>query len=93
VIVLPMDRRADKCGRQARVKTGNGGISMNHSIYSADRTTHLKIVVIALVAGIVGVGLGLSARPNSDAGSTQTAGAIKAGKPVVITSSDALIIR
>ena len=24
---------------------------MNHSIYSADRTTHLKIVVVALVAG------------------------------------------
>ena len=27
---------------------------MNHSIYSADRTTHLKIVVVALVAGIAG---------------------------------------
>ena len=26
---------------------------MNHSIHSADRTTHLKIVVIALVAGIL----------------------------------------
>ena len=25
---------------------------MNHSIPSADRTTHLKIVVIALIAGI-----------------------------------------
>ena len=24
---------------------------MNHSIYSADRTTHLKIVVVALVVG------------------------------------------
>ena len=30
---------------------------MNHSIYSADRTTHLKIVVVALVAGIVVAGL------------------------------------
>jgi hypothetical protein len=27
---------------------------MNHSIYSADRTTHLKIVVVALCAGILG---------------------------------------
>ena len=26
---------------------------MNHSIYSADRTTHLKIVVIALALAIV----------------------------------------
>ena len=66
---------------------------MNHLVYSADRTTHLKIVVIALVAGIVGVGLALSSRSNSDTGSTQTAGVIKAGKPVLTTSSDALAIR
>ena len=39
---------------------------MNHSIHSADRTTHLKIVVVALVAGIVVAGLGISARTNSD---------------------------
>jgi hypothetical protein len=66
---------------------------MNHSIYSADRTTHLKIVVIALVIGIAGIGLGLSSRASSDAGSTQTAGVVKAGKPVLTTSSDALVIR
>jgi hypothetical protein len=66
---------------------------MNHSIYSADRTTHLKIVVIALVAGIAGVGFGLSARSGSSADSSQTAGVIKAGKPVVITSSDTLVVR
>jgi hypothetical protein len=66
---------------------------MNHSIYSADRTTHLKIVVMALVVGIAGFGLALSSRSSSDAGSTQTAGVVKAGKRVVTTSSDALIIR
>jgi hypothetical protein len=66
---------------------------MNHSIYSADRTTHLKIVVMALVVGIAGVGLALSSRSSSDAGSIQTAGVVKAGKPVVTTSSDALIIQ
>jgi hypothetical protein len=66
---------------------------MNHSIYSADRTTHLKIVVIALVIGIAGVGLGLSARSSVDTGLTQTAGVIKAGKLIVTTSSDARIIR
>jgi hypothetical protein len=66
---------------------------MNHSIYSADRTTHLKIVVIALMVGIAGVGFGVSSRSNSDAGSTQTAGVIKAGKPVLTTSSGALVIR
>ncbi len=67
---------------------------MNHSIHSADRATHLKIVVVALVAGIVVAGLGISARVNTDY--TQTAQGvhvIKAGKPVVVTSSDAMLIR
>ena len=41
---------------------------MNHSIYSADRTTHLKVVVVALVAGIVVAGFGISARNTSDEG-------------------------
>ena len=50
---------------------------MNYSIYSADRTTHLKIVVVALVAGIAIAGLGLSSRVNFDAASTQTAGVVK----------------
>ena len=41
---------------------------MNHSIYSADRSTHLKIVVVALVAGIAVAGFGISARTGSDDG-------------------------
>jgi hypothetical protein len=64
---------------------------MNHSIYSADRRTHLKIVIIALIVGIVGVGLGLSFR--ADIGSTQTAGVLKAGKPVLTTSSGGQVVR
>jgi hypothetical protein len=66
---------------------------MNHSIYSADRTTHLKIVVVALVAGIALAGFGISARSNSDDGYTQTAHVIKAGKAVAITSSDTSTVR
>ena len=41
---------------------------MNHSIYSADRTTHLKMVVVALIAGIVVAGFGISTRTFSDEG-------------------------
>jgi hypothetical protein len=66
---------------------------MNHSIYSADRATHMKIVVVALIAGIAVAGFGVSARLTSDDGYTQTARVIKAGKPVTITSSDTSMIR
>ncbi|HWX34565.1 MAG TPA: hypothetical protein VNZ53_44945 [Steroidobacteraceae bacterium] len=66
---------------------------MNHSIYSADRSTHLKIVVVALVAGIAVAGLGISARSNSDDGYAQTARVLKAGKPVAITSTNASVVR
>ena len=59
---------------------------MNHSIYSADRATHLKIVVVALVAGIAVVVFGISAHTNSDY--SQTAHVVKAGKPMAVTSSD-----
>jgi hypothetical protein len=66
---------------------------MNHSIYSADRSTHLKIVVVALVAGIAVAAFGISARGTSDDGYTQTARVMKAGKPVAITSSNASMVR
>ena len=58
---------------------------MNHSIHSADKATHLKVVVVALVAGIAVAALGISARTNAD---VQTAHVVKAGKAVVVTSSD-----
>ncbi len=50
---------------------------MNHSIYSADRTTHTKIVVAALVAGIGLVGFGVAVRVNTGDEYTQTAQAIR----------------
>lgn len=65
---------------------------MNHSIYSADRTTHLKIVVVALVAGILVAGFGISTRTTTSEGTTQTA-VVKAGKPVAVTSTGASVVR
>jgi hypothetical protein len=64
---------------------------MNHSIHSADRATHLKIVVMALIAGIAVAGFGISARTNSDY--AQTAHVVKAGKAITVTSSDAALVR
>ena len=66
---------------------------MNHSFYSADRTTQLKIVVVALVAGIAVAGFGISARSNSDDGYTQTARVLKAGKAVTVTSTGNSVVR
>ncbi len=65
---------------------------MNHSIYSADRSTHLKIVVVALVAGIAVAAFGISVRSTSD-DYAQTARVIKAGKAVTITSSNTSTVR
>ena len=70
---------------------------MNHSFYSVDRMTHLKIVVVALVAAIGVASFGISARLSTDEGYAQTARvtgpAVKANKTIVLTSSDQSVIR
>ena len=65
---------------------------MNHSIHSADRSTHLRIVVVALVAGIAVAGFGIAARTGTSDG-TQTARVIKAGQPTALTSSNTTAVR
>jgi len=64
--------------------------SMNHSFYSADRTIHLKIMVVALAAGIALAGMATLSRINSG---SETVSVIKAGKPVVMTSSTLTLMR
>ncbi|MDB5501154.1 MAG: hypothetical protein JWR89_1056 [Tardiphaga sp.] len=68
---------------------------MNHSLHSADRSTHLKIVMIALVAGVALAGFGVVARNGAQDGATQTASArvLKAGKPVMVTTSGTSAVR
>jgi len=68
----------------------------NSTIFTADRTTHLKIVVISLIASIAVIVVGLAARTiDADTNARiQTAGVpIKAGKPVAITRSDVSTVR
>jgi len=48
---------------------------------------------VALVAGILVAGFSIAARNSSDEGFTQTARVMKAGKPVVITSSGSSVVR
>ena len=58
----------------------------NSTIFTADRTTHLKVVVIALVASVAIIVVGIAARTTTPADATahiQTAGpAVKAGKAI-----------
>ena len=53
---------------------------MNYSIYTADRTTHLKIVVVALAASIGIAGFGIAAHFKISDQSTEMAHVVKAGK-------------
>ena len=64
---------------------------MNHSFYSADRMTHLKIVIIALVAATTAAGVGIASHLSSD--NNVQAQVIRAGKPVVLTSSANSLMR
>ncbi len=69
---------------------------MNWSMYTADRTTHLKIVVVGLVAAILIAVIGISARElnlGTDIMTAQAPTVIRAGAPVTFTGSAAPIIR
>ena len=61
---------------------------MNWSMYTADRTTHLKIVVVGLCATLLIAVIGISARAynlGTDIMAAQSPTLIKAGGPVVFT--------
>jgi len=61
---------------------------MDGSLWSAGQSTHLKIVVVSLIASIAVVAIGINARLDSGATTTRIETAdtvIKAGKPKVYT--------
>jgi hypothetical protein len=69
---------------------------MNWSIYTADRSTHLKIVVVGLAAALLIAVIGISAREfnlGTDIMTAQAPTVIKAGGPVVFTNRDGATIR
>jgi len=68
---------------------------MNYSIHSANWDTHLKIVLVSLMASIVVVGIGIAAGPRlrNTSQLEATAHVLKAGKPVNWTSSESTVTR
>jgi hypothetical protein len=68
----------------------------NFTMRTADRLTHLKIVVVALVAGIAVVGVGIAAHqpaPDMSARLEARAPVLKAGQPVIWSGSETRTIR
>ena len=72
---------------------------MNHSIYGADRLTHLKIVVVALIGATLVAGVGIAARDTSTTSGAATARnqelvpIIRAGQPVVVGDREVSMVR
>ncbi|MGO8910998.1 MAG: hypothetical protein ACLQDM_16990 [Bradyrhizobium sp.] len=68
---------------------------MNHSLYSIDRTTHAKIVVIALMFATAVAGIGIAVHTTGSGGMEQAqhVGVIKAGKPAMVASGTEAAIR
>jgi len=69
----------------------------NASLRTADQTTHLKIVVLSLIASVAVMVVGISARAVPDDTATarvQTSGpVVKAGKPIAFSHTGTTAIR
>ena len=69
----------------------------NSSLVTADRSTHLKIVVVSLVAAIIVVAIGVAARPPVNEATTARVKSdgrvIQAGKPVTVTVREGATVR
>jgi len=71
-------------------------VDMNWSLYTADRTTHLKIVVVGLAAALMISVIGISARElnlGTDIMTAQSPTVIKAGGPVIFTDRSGPTVR
>jgi hypothetical protein len=64
---------------------------MNYSLLAAGRTTHLKIVVVALVAAITFVVVGINASTSHIAKTDSIV--VKAGQPATYAGQEAFTIR
>ena len=64
----------------------------NSSMFTADRGTHLKIVVVSLICATIVAGIGIGARVSVPNGRTE-ATVITVGKPVTAQTNDGTSIR
>ncbi len=65
----------------------------NSSMFTADRMTHLKIVIVSLICATLVAGIGIAARVSDSADGRMEATVVKAGKPLTAATSDGTSIR
>jgi hypothetical protein len=86
----------EPCSRLVRQKGMTLEAAMNWSMYTADRSTHLKIVVVGLAGALLIAVIGIAAQQlnlGTDILTAQAPTVIKAGGPVLFTDRDATTIR
>jgi phosphate/sulfate permease len=70
---------------------------MNSSLWSADRTVHIKIVLVSLAAAIVILAFGINARLEESNSATVVASVngsvLRAGQPTKVSANDLSRIR
>jgi hypothetical protein len=68
----------------------------NSSLFTADRMTHLKIVVVSLLCATLVAGIGVAARVSTGSASSASrleATVVKAGKPITAATSENRTVR
>ena len=60
---------------------------MNHSMYGADRATHVRVVVLGLMAAITMATFGLSLHLYAKDAPTETVATLKVGKSLQVGSA------
>jgi hypothetical protein len=76
-------------GQPASASTAVQEVTVNHSMYGADRGTHLKIVAVGLLCAVLLAAVGQFAHLDSlDLG---TAPLVKAGQPAIVSSNLATV--
>jgi ABC-type proline/glycine betaine transport system permease subunit len=65
----------------------------NSSIFTADRATHLKIVVVSLLCATIVAGIGIAARVTDTSKIRMEASVVKAGNRVTAATGNGTSIR
>jgi len=66
---------------------------MDHSLLTASPTTHVKIVVVALLSAIVVVSVGIAAHVGAVPSAAFAPTVLKAGQPVTYTRHNGALVR